>query len=116
MLAFGLLLAGCGSGSATATARVQGTLLAQDGQTWLVGKNLIVLPAGLAVGGGTAALGAELNVDGTWGPAGQLLASHVTVVQAAPPSPAPTAAPPEPPRPPAQPPARPKPHGGHEGD
>ena len=111
-----LLVTACGGSAATASAHVQGTLLAEDGQTWLVENNLVVLPASTPADG--AAPGAQVAVDGTWGSAGQLLAARVQVVQPAPtpvPAAAPTApAPPTAARAAEAPPARGKPE--HEGE
>jgi len=117
LLALGaaLLLAACGASPSSSSAHVQGTVLATDGRTWLVGKNLVVLPQALQPDG-SAGLGANVAVDGTWGPAGQLVAARVQVVQPAPaPTTIPTIAPP-PSTQPGPPAAKAKPKGGREKD
>ncbi|HLQ33521.1 MAG TPA: hypothetical protein VK457_12605 [Chloroflexota bacterium] len=104
-----LLLAGCGGGSAPPTAHTRGTILAVDGQTLLVDKNLVVLPPSVPLDP-SARAGARVTVSGSWGPAGQLIASNLQVDAAAP---SPTVAPsPTPARQPVQPPARGKEKGG----
>ena len=109
-----LLLSGCASTSNS--AHVQGTVLATDGRTWLVGKNLVVLPPALQPDG-PATLGADVSVDGSWGPSGQLVATSVQVVQPAlAPTPAPTLAPTQPSTQPGQPAAKGKPRGGRDKD
>jgi len=115
-LATALLLSGCSAPIRNSAAHVQGTVLATDGRTWLVGKNLVVLPQALQLDG-SANLGADLAVDGSWGPAGQLVATRVQVTQPAPgPTAIPTITPPQPSTQPGQPAAKAKPKGGRQKD
>ena len=82
-------LAACGSQS-SAPVQVQGVVAAMDGQTWLVGSNLIVVPTAAHMTG-TPAVGADVTIDGLRASAGQVVASSVQVMS--PPIATPAAAP-----------------------
>ncbi|HEX6513324.1 MAG TPA: hypothetical protein VF157_13555 [Chloroflexota bacterium] len=86
VLAAGLLLASCG-GSQPAT--VHGTLLLADGRTWVVDRSLVVVPSSISLEV-TPVAGSQVTVSGTWGAAGELVASSLQVQT---PAPTPTVAP-----------------------
>lgn len=118
-----LCLSSCGGSPSNSAAHVQGNVLAVDGRTWLVGKNVVVFPQALQPDG-SVTVGADVAVDGTWGPAGQLVASRMEVLQAAPttvppvvsPSPVSQRVSPQPAAQPNLPAAKGKPKGGREKD